>query len=118
MDLFEYRENFGTEGIKALATKAGTGAKYLEHLVLYRKRPSTDLAHRLIAASGGKLTLGKIMLSSVEMEAKRTAASYRRDSTAAERSLKRATEAQQRAAAAHAAAKALESAAAGAAVAA
>jgi hypothetical protein len=77
MDLFEYREQYGREAVKALAAKCvdehgkQVGVKYLEHIVNYRKRPSANLAHRLIAASGNVLTLDRLMLPAVELKKKR-----------------------------------------------
>ena len=71
MDLFQYQEKHGAAAVTELAAKAGTSAKYLEHIILFRKRPGADLAHRLIVASGDVLTVGAMMLSTDALAAKR-----------------------------------------------
>lgn len=71
MDLFQYREKHGEEGIQKLASAADTQVSYLDHLVFYRKRPSADLAHRLIKASGNSLKLEMLLLSTEDMKRKR-----------------------------------------------
>jgi len=71
MDLFIYNEKFGSGAIERLAKKALTNVNYLSHIILYRKRPGADLAHRLIVASGNVLTIEAIMVSSQAMAIKR-----------------------------------------------
>lgn len=58
MTLNEYFHEYGRPGLVSLAQKTGTKLSYLLQLnYVTEKRPSLDLAQRLIDASGGKLTL-------------------------------------------------------------
>lgn len=56
--LAEYQAIHGTEGLRRLADATGTKLSYLRQLICNAgKKPSADMALKLIQASGGKLTL-------------------------------------------------------------
>lgn len=58
MTLNDYFIQYGTSGLRELADKAGTKLSYLLQLnYTPAKRPSIQMASRLVEASGGKLTL-------------------------------------------------------------
>lgn len=83
MDMKEFRDAFGEEAVARLAAAVSSSGSYIEHIASYRKRPGTDLAHRLVTASGNKLTLDSLLISKEEM--KRRHSSLRKQR--AERSL-------------------------------
>lgn len=58
MTLYEYYFVHGTDGLTKLAADAGTKLSYLRQLIYEtRKRPSIEMASKIIDASGGKITL-------------------------------------------------------------
>jgi hypothetical protein len=58
MTLYEYYLAHGTDGLTALAEKAGTKLSYIRQLIYEtRKRPSVEMAAKIIEASGSKVTL-------------------------------------------------------------
>lgn len=58
MTLNDYFIKHGTKGLRELAEKAGTKLSYLLQLNYSTgKRPSIQMAQRLVEASGGALTL-------------------------------------------------------------
>lgn len=58
MTLNDYFITHGTKGLRDLALKAGTKLSYLLQLnYTPTKRPSMEMASRLVDASGGVLTL-------------------------------------------------------------
>lgn len=57
MNINDYYIKYGMAGLEKLAEKAGTKLSYLKQLVYTtNKRPSIEMAERLVKASGGKLT--------------------------------------------------------------
>jgi hypothetical protein len=58
MTLYEYSLAHGTEGLRELAEKAGTKLSYIRQLMYEpNKRPSADMALKIIKASGDTITL-------------------------------------------------------------
>lgn len=58
MTLYEYYVVHKTEGLRELAERAGTKLSYIRQLIYEtRKRPSVDMAAKIIEASGGQVTL-------------------------------------------------------------
>jgi hypothetical protein len=58
MTLYEYYLAHGTDGLAALAQKAGTKLSYIRQLIYEpQKRPSADMALAIIEASNGDVTL-------------------------------------------------------------
>lgn len=58
MTLYEYYLAHGTAGLAELAQKAGTKLSYIRQLIYEpRKRPSVDMAEKIIVASENKITL-------------------------------------------------------------
>jgi hypothetical protein len=68
VDLSDYKEKFGKEAIDRLCVVAGVKPEYMKHLVTYYKRPSADMAHRLISATDGQLTLAELLRPSQELK--------------------------------------------------
>lgn len=57
MNLNDYYIKHGTAGLERLAQESDTKLSYLKQLVYTtNKRPSIEMARRLVAASGGELT--------------------------------------------------------------
>lgn len=56
MNLIEYREKHGPESWNRLAEKANTSHAYIVQLAHGHRRPSIEMMHRLIDASGDELT--------------------------------------------------------------
>lgn len=61
MDAMAWWRLVGTEQARAAVLSAGTSWEYFQHIAYYRKRPGPDLARKLIEASGGLLTLDKLL---------------------------------------------------------
>jgi hypothetical protein len=61
LDAMEYWMLHGRERVQQLCTDAGTSYDYWKHIANKRKRPSVDLAMRLVEASGGALSLLKLL---------------------------------------------------------
>lgn len=58
MTLAEYQQIYGTEGLRNLADSCGTKLSYIRKLIcVTTNRPSSEMALKMIEASGGKLTL-------------------------------------------------------------
>lgn len=58
MTLYEYYLAHGTAGLAELAEKAGTKLSYIRQLIYEpRKRPSVEMAEKIIRASAEKVTL-------------------------------------------------------------
>jgi len=57
----DFIARFGREELDAIAAKAGTTLGYLsEQVANGHRNPSPDLAKKLVAASGGRLTLAEL----------------------------------------------------------
>lgn len=61
MDAMSWWRAVGTEQARQAVIAAGTSWEYFQHIAYYRKRPGPDLAWRLIEASGGQLSLDKLL---------------------------------------------------------
>lgn len=57
MDARTWWKSVGTEKARLVVQESGTNWAYFVHIAAGRKRPSPELARKLIAASGGELTL-------------------------------------------------------------
>lgn len=57
MDARRWWESVGTKEAKSAVQIAGTNWAYFVHIAAGRKRPSPELCLKLIAASGGVMTL-------------------------------------------------------------
>ena len=55
MDAKQYWKRHGSEKSREVATAAGTSWGYFEHIMHGRRRPSPELAERLVEASGGQM---------------------------------------------------------------
>jgi phosphoribosyl 1,2-cyclic phosphodiesterase len=66
MDAYTYWSEMGTEAAKHVAESAGTSWAYFVHIAHKRKRPSVDLARKLVKHSGGALELEKLLFSKEE----------------------------------------------------
>lgn len=65
-------EVHGKERAAQVAADAGTSYPYFQHIAKGRRRPSVELAKKLVAASDGELDLLSL-LSAVDWSAKREA---------------------------------------------
>lgn len=61
MDAMTWWRSIGTQQAKPAVEQAGTSWAYFCHIAHRRKRPGPDLARKLIAASGGALTLEELL---------------------------------------------------------
>jgi hypothetical protein len=61
MNLLDYWKFFGTERARLTAERARIPWSYYRHLARRFRRPSVDLARRLIKASKGNLTLAALL---------------------------------------------------------
>ncbi len=61
MDAMSYWKAHGREPVIALCDKVGTTYNYWKHIANKRKRPSVDLARRMVEATGGALTLDELL---------------------------------------------------------
>ena len=59
----EYSEKYDKPHIDAVCIEAGTNYEYWKRIRDRRQRPGVDLAHKLVAASGGELDLNKLLFS-------------------------------------------------------
>lgn len=66
MDAMSYWKMVGSSEIRRVVEEAGTSYAYWTHIAHKRKRPGPDLARRLVAASGGALTLDELLFPSEE----------------------------------------------------
>jgi len=58
----QFRDRYGLAITQGVCIKAGTTYDYFKHICNQRKRPGVDLARRLVAASGGRLDLDKLLI--------------------------------------------------------
>jgi len=61
MDAMTYWKAHGRETVMQLCDKVGTTYNYWKHIANRRKRPSVDLARRMVEESGGKMTLNELL---------------------------------------------------------
>jgi len=62
MNLKEYQQLKGGEAMDALAEKIGTSRAYLSHCANGHRRPSVDMAHKLVEASNHELDFVSLLL--------------------------------------------------------
>lgn len=62
MNAKEFLEQFGREESERVAALAGTNYAYFSQLAYGHRRPSVDLAERLVTASGGRLDFTKLLI--------------------------------------------------------
>lgn len=61
MDALEYLIAFGPEAVRALCLRAETTYEYYSQIANGHRRPSVELAERLVAGSDGKLDFVRLM---------------------------------------------------------
>ena len=66
MNAKQYREKFGKLGCQALAEAAGTNYDYFYQIAIGHRRPSVELAQRLVEASDGQLELIALLTQKTE----------------------------------------------------
>lgn len=62
MDAKTFKERFGKAKCEEVALAAGTNYAYFHQIATGHRRPSVELAQRLVDASRGKLTLIDLLL--------------------------------------------------------
>ncbi len=61
MDAMTFWRERGTEQVKQLCEATGTTYSYWKHIANRRKRPSVDLARRMVEYTEGVLTLDELL---------------------------------------------------------
>lgn len=61
MDAMTYWKWYGKPHCERLCAQVGTTYNYWKHICNQQKRPSVDLARKLVAASNGELSLEKLL---------------------------------------------------------
>lgn len=61
MDAKAYWDSVGKQAVIELCEQVGTSYGYYKQIANKRKRPSIDLARKMVAASGGQLSLDKLL---------------------------------------------------------
>ena len=61
MDLMEYWKLIGKKDAEELCKSVGTSYEYFKHICNKRKRPSVDLARKIVKQSGGEISLEKLL---------------------------------------------------------
>lgn len=61
MNIKQYEKKYGREGIESLASKAGTTFAYVMQIYNGVRRPSVELAEKLVKASGNKLDFVELL---------------------------------------------------------
>ena len=74
MNAREFLDEFGTKEAEKVATRAGTNLAYFAQLACGARRPSFDMAERLVAASEGKLDVLALMRAKAERDEAKQAA--------------------------------------------
>lgn len=69
MDAMTFWKMVGSSEVRRVVEEAGTTYAYFTHIAHKRKRPGPDLARRLVAASGGALTLEELLFPGSEKRA-------------------------------------------------
>ena len=70
MNAQSYVALYGRDKAKKVAEAAGTNYRYFHHIVKGKRRPSVELAKKLVVASGGELGLMDL-LEAVNWDEKR-----------------------------------------------
>lgn len=63
MDAMQFWDKYPIDHVRKVCATAGTSYEYFKHIAHRRKRPSPELADRLVAASGGKMKRDKLLFS-------------------------------------------------------
>jgi hypothetical protein len=63
MDAMEYWKQAGIEATRKACREAGTTYEHFKHIAHKRRRPSVELANKLIKASNGQMTFEKLLFS-------------------------------------------------------
>lgn len=63
MDAQTFKEQFGKEECESIAASAGTNYAYFHQIATGVRRPSVELAERLVEASGNRLDLLSLLRS-------------------------------------------------------
>jgi hypothetical protein len=63
MDAMSFWKKSGIEKTRDVCFLAGTTYEHFKHIAHKRRRPSVELAHRLIKASKGGMTFEKLLFS-------------------------------------------------------
>lgn len=66
MDLYTYWEKHGTDHTRKVVESCGTSWAYAVHIAHKRKRPGVDLARKIVAATGGEVSLEELLFPSTE----------------------------------------------------
>lgn len=66
MNAREFLDEFGSSAAERVAVAAGTNLPYFEQLACGARRPSFELAERLVAASDGKLDVLALLRAKAE----------------------------------------------------
>lgn len=61
MDLNEYWKKHGKEKSVEMCNAVGTSYDYFKHICNKRKRPSVELARKMVEFSAGELSLDKLL---------------------------------------------------------
>lgn len=94
MDAMTYWRQFGIAHVHKICAAAGTTYDYWKLIAYGHKRPSVDLAHRLVEQSGGKLEFTQLLPPSTKLKkmvAARKKEAQRKNSVKKLRSTKRST---------------------------
>lgn len=57
----EYWQKYGIDRAKEMCAYVGTSYDYFKHICNKRKRPSVDMARKMVAFSEGELNLEKLL---------------------------------------------------------
>ena len=63
MDAMEFWKYAGINETRRVCEDAGTSYEHYKHIAHKRRRPSVELANKLIKASNGQLTFEKLLFS-------------------------------------------------------
>lgn len=71
MEPMEYALRYGSKQCKKVSEKAGIGYEYFKQIAHGRRRASPDAAARLAKASGNRITVRDLAVSTEEQKARR-----------------------------------------------
>jgi hypothetical protein len=66
MDLMTYWKTYGRKAALQICDEAPTSYEYFKHICNKRKRPSVDLARKMVQISKGVLTLDELLFPTEE----------------------------------------------------
>jgi hypothetical protein len=61
MDLMQYWKEHGKTKAEEMCREVGTSYEYFKHICNKRKRPSVDMARKMVSFSDGALTLDELL---------------------------------------------------------